>query len=315
MGHVFRSSNIARVLQRKFKHEILFLTRDPIAKIILEKEFDCQLIQKKSIKKIKNVLQQFQPDLIVIDKLFEDPQTLRMLHQYSKILAIDYTGANKKMIEYGVNMLYPESGISNNRSFSGLKYSILNETFASTRPIHVRKKIDSVLVLQGGSDTECFTPKIISALNNINADFKVTVIIGPSFDCWSELDKVLRNNHKPIKILRNVKNMSSVMTKHDLAITGGGMTLLELTHLGIPSMVVCGAEFENETASLIQKKGCCINLGYGASVSEIKITKTAQKLLDDYHKRKSMNRIGKRLIDGKGADRVSQIINNIGRKN
>ena len=86
------------------------------------------------------------------------------------------------------------------------------------------------------------------------------------------------------------------------------MTSLELCHLGIPSIIICGAPFENETASLLQKKGFGINLGYKKNISKEKIFLTVKELMMNYEQRKAMNKIGQRLIDGNGAKRVSKII-------
>lgn len=313
MGHVYRSLHLATEL-KKYKYGMIFLTNTAPAKRILSRQFKCVSLPKLESEKNK-VLRKLDPDVIILDKLKENTEDLKTYSKHcSKIVGIDYTGSNKKLIKYGINMLYQKSGIINNNSFSGFEFTILNKRFTKKKPIQIRKKVNSVIVLQGGSDTECFTPKIINALNSLEGNFEITIVLGPSFKCWKKLEKATSENKKRLKIYHNVKNMQRLMSKQDMAITGGGVTLLELCRLGIPSLVVCGAPFENETASTLQRKGFGINLGYGGKLSERKIIIAAKRLLADYNKRKRMNKTGTSLIDGKGVERVAQIINKIGMK-
>ena len=93
-----------------------------------------------------------------------------------------------------------------------------------------------------------------------------------------------------------------------MAITGGGMSSLELCCLGIPSIIICGESFENETASLLAKKGFGINLGYNKKISKEKIAVVSKELMMNYEQRKKMNKMGQKLIDGNGTKRVSSII-------
>ncbi len=313
MGHVYRSLNLADFL-KKSGHKIIFLTKNQEARKILFKKSPCYILPKRSATKQK-IIQRFKPDIIILDKLKEKTSEIRLLQKKSKIIAIDYTGNNKGMIKNSINMLYQQSAASRNNSFSGFEYTILNKTFQNSKPIRVKKNVKSILVLQGGSDTRCFTPKIIKALNSLKGDLRITAVLGPSFRCWKELKKSTMTNRKPLRILHNVKNMSLVMSKHDMAITAGGMSLLELCRLGIPSIVVCGEKFENETASLLQKKGFGVNLGYGQEVSRNRISEVAKELLADYSKRKRMNKTGINIIDGEGTARVTRIIEQIGGKN
>lgn len=313
MGHVYRSLNLSNEL-KKYKHDITFLTNTLPAKKILSKRFKCISLPKIQLKKDK-VLKKINPDIIIVDKLKDSATNLKLYQKYcSSIIGIDYIGSNKKLINYGINMLYQKSGIINSDSFSGFEFAILNKKFINKKSIQIKKTIKSLIVLQGGSDTECFTPKIINALNSLKDNFEITVVLGPSFKCWKKLKDVIKMNKMRLKIHHNVKNMPRLMSKQDMAITGGGITLLELCSLGVPSIIVCGAPFENETAEMLQKKNFGINLGYGKGVSEKEISTATKRLLADYDNRKRMNRKGTLLIDGKGVKRVADIINKIGMK-
>lgn len=308
MGHFYRSLNLAKKIKMK-NIKISFLTKSSIVVKLTPKNIHVLKLPKIGITKQRKILSHLKPDLLIIDKRDESSLLINLYKQYSKkVWAIDYTSKNKKMIKYGINMLYPKTGITGRNSFSGLEYSILDESFTKTKKLIVSEKVKKIIVLQGGADTFCFTPKIIDSLNQIQEKLSITVILGPSFKCRKELDKITKNSRNQLKILQNVKDMSVIMKKHDIAITGGGMTLLELAHLGIPSIVICGAKFENETASLMQKSGFAINLGYKRKWSKTKLISAVRELIYDDNLRKKMNKNGRKLIDGKGAKRVSDLI-------
>lgn len=313
MGHAYRTLNLAHIL-KLYKHKTFFLTRTTPVKDLVSKNFKCFLIKNK-LPKIKKIIQKIKPNIIVLDKLNENSDLLKFLEKNCNgLIGIDYTGKNKNLIKYGVNILYPKSGTNTKTSVSGFQYSILNNKFRRNKPIRIKKASKRVLVLQGGSDTHCFIPKIISALNLSKREIKITAVLGPSFNCWNKLKKAINDNQKSIQVLHNVKNMVSLMKKNDLAITAGGVTLLELCSLGTPSLVVCGEKFEIETASIIQRKGFGINLGYGMKLSKNKILHTTERLLDNYQIRKKMNKIGPRIVDGKGSERVAKLIEKLGSK-
>ena len=310
VGHVFRTLNLATPLSKK-GHKITFLTTNSIAKKIIEQNFTCKLITSNILQQQK-ILSKIKCDIIIIDKKEESSSIIKQLKKSSNYcFAIDYVGKNRNLLENGVNILYPKSGVKQ-KAYSGLQYAILNKNFKKTKSI--RKKVNSILILQGGADTYCLIPQIINSLNYLNEDFKITVIVGPSFKCWKKLEKSKKYSKHFISILHNVQNMSTEMLKHDLAITAGGMTLLELSRTGIPSVVICGEKLEEETAILMEKKGFGINLGFSKSISMDKLAKKTQLLINDYELRKKMNKTGPKLVDGKGSFRITKIILEGGKK-
>jgi len=311
LGHVYRSINLANSLLKK-KHKVSFITQDGIAKKIISTKHECKFIQKINNVKTKQFLNFYEPDLIIIDKLQENKTNLKILRKSCKILAIDYTGKNYELFDYGINFLYPSSKIKN--SFSGFEYAILNKEFSKNKKSKIKKRVTSILILQGGADTYCFIPKIVLALNKLKESFRITTVVGSSFQCWPQLKKALSNNKKPLKILRNVNNMPEIMYNHDIAVTAAGNTLLELASIGIPSVIVCGERFENETAKIIEKNQFGINLGFGNDVSMKKIANTVQKLISNYNLRVKMNNRGKTLVDGKGTERVVRLFENLCRQ-
>lgn len=306
LGHIYRSINLAEEL-KKNNFRIIFLTKSIILKKIVPKTF-MVINYKNNLNELKKNLNEFQPEMIVIDKLEENEKELKIMSEKTNLFVIDYTGENKKFLKYGVNILYQKSGLQKKNSFSGFKFAILSNSIKNSVPIKISKKVKKILIIQGGSDTSCNTPKIVDCLNEINEKIVINVIVGASFECWNELNKSIINSSHKIKLYKNIKNIGKIMKLNDLAITGGGMTCLELCHLGIPSVLICGEPFENETTSLLEKKGFGVNLGYEREISRGEIVISTKNLMIDYKQRKKMNNIGKKLVDGNGTLRVAKEI-------
>lgn len=313
LGHVYRSLNLAKELV-KSSQNILFLTNDSLVKKLVTPYFDCKLFSKLTDSKNSVITKD---DLVIIDKLEESYRKLyKFRSQSNMMVGIDYIGANKQLFSKGINILYQNTGIRGSKSYSGFQYAILNSHFFKTKPIRIRKKPKSLVIMQGGSDSYCFIPKIINSIFRLDDQLSITVIVGPAFDCEKKLQAVIKKNtNRLISIKRNLKNMSQEIIKHDIAITGGGMTLLELCKLGIPSIVVCTEKFENETASVLQNAGFGVNLGYYKEVTENKIVNATKMLIENYKLRCNMNKSGQKIIDGNGTRRVSCLIKEWVRKN
>jgi spore coat polysaccharide biosynthesis protein SpsF len=304
LGHVHRMINLAHEI-KKLNKNIIFLTNDVLVKKIISSNFLCHIIQKN--KKQFNLITK--NDLVIVDKHNEPKNNLLFFKKNSKILiGIDYIGKGKTHFSKGINILYPKSGITGKKSYSGFKYSILNENFKNVKPIKIKKIPKSIVLLQGGTDSNCFTPKIINSILQLNLKLKITIIGNLSKKCESNVKKIIQKHPKQIIFKKNVSSIHNEFVKHDLAITGAAMTMLELASLGIPSIIICTEKFETETANLLTKLKYGINLGYQTNVSDKRIKNTLSVLFQNYKLRAKMNEYGPKIIDCKGTSRISNLI-------
>jgi len=310
MGHIYRMKNLSEYFPKNFDIYFLTNTKFFVNKIVKSKKV---IDTKKSQSFMKTKLQKINPDLIVVDKLKESTRNLEIFKKNSKFLiGIDYTDKNKNILDFGIPILYHKTALSSISLKNMFNFGILNKSFLEYPKIRIQKEVKSILLLQGGSDTHCFIPKILDAINLITDNLMITVVIGSGFKCLKKLQKSVQNNKHKVKVLHNIPNMHKVMSSHDMAITAGGMTLLELAYLGIPAIIICGERFEEETALKISGMKFGINLGYGEKVSVTQIAKKIDLLKHNFLMRKKMNNLGRQIIDGNGAVKISQIIQNVG---
>ena len=274
LGHVYRSVNFAKQLQKN-NLKTIFLTKSIGLEKIIPKNFAIRKISNR-LSDLQEAIKEINPKIIILDKLRVGSGEMEILISNAKVVAIDYVGKNKKTLRNGINMLYPESGAQDASFLSGFKFIILGASIRKLPPIKISKSVSNVLVVQGGADTQCNIPKIIDSMNDIHEKIRINVVVGVAFKCWKELDKSMNDSSHKINLFHNVTDMSRIMKKNDIAVTAGGMTSLELCHLGIPSVIVCGESFENETAALLESNGFGINLGYRKNPSKKKNSKSHQ---------------------------------------
>ena len=101
------------------------------------------------------------------------------------------------------------------------------------------------------------------------------------------------------------------MKDMDMAISAAGMTGLELACVGVPTIFITAEKFELETSKLLEKKGFGKNLGFGGNFGKNKLNKVLNEFNVDLEKRKKMNKIGKKIIDGKGIENLVRFIDSL----
>jgi UDP-2,4-diacetamido-2,4,6-trideoxy-beta-L-altropyranose hydrolase len=313
LGHFYHAFSLSKEL-KKFGMEISFLTsNNKFLKNNLSKlgnHYTYSNNEEKDIKKIKKI----NPDIIIIDILekffpYSTKFIQKLKNSCSLLTSIDFGGKGLKYIDLGFHTLFKPKKNHAKKSFVGFEYAILRKEFLLVRKkYNFSKTIHSTIILQGGADTHCISQKILQSIKNIPKQVKITLVLGPMFDCHENLEKTIKTLDRKIKLIHNSKKIHDEMKKHDVAITAAGNTMLELMLIGIPSLIICGEKHELEIAKQVNRKKMALNIGYGKDISKKSIEKNLIKLLDNYELRKTFHRNSKTIIDGNGAKKISQLI-------
>ncbi|KUO42684.1 MAG: hypothetical protein APU95_04445 [Hadesarchaea archaeon YNP_N21] len=327
MGHLTRCLALARAMREITNINILFITKghkEAVAWISEEKQpmrvIPLGLSENEELALVTNLLKKFKPDVIVTDLPYTTDEYLRRLKECGKLmvsiddLALVTHCADLVVSGYLSAKLKKYRTTNPNTKFLiGTEYLMLQKKFEKMNRVQrkARKNARSVLVTLGGADPENLTIKVVKALSKIDRKLDVTVVLGPAYTHQEELQKLLKKLKTPkskFRIKSNVKNMAKLMMKTDIAITAGGETIYELAAVGTPSINISQVEHQSINAQELERAGTVINLGLGRKVSEEQISSTVLRLLDDKNLRQKMSLAGKRLVDGKGAKRVADII-------
>jgi len=146
------------------------------------------------------------------------------------------------------------------RLLCGADYLILNPQISDyTR---LRKQLSSILVTLGGSDTYGVTVKVVRLLKEMG--LAATIVVGPAFMHTAMLDEALT---EAFTLKRGVPSMIEEFYRHDLAITGGGITPFEANASGLPCVVIANELFEIPVGMALQKLGGSLFAGHHGALA------------------------------------------------
>jgi spore coat polysaccharide biosynthesis protein SpsF len=191
--------------------------------------------------------------------------------------------------------------------YSGWEWVVLRKEFAD-RPPRITGTRPCVLVTMGGSDPGGITLKAVSALDLLVEDFETVVVLGRGFSGDAALNELLAGTRRSCRVLRDVSDMAGVLSQADVAVASFGVTAYELAALGVPAIHVCLTEDHAISAGMFEKEGLAINLGSYSTVSPGDIAVAVQELIHDPGKRDAMGNAGRLRVDGRGSERIVNLI-------
>ena len=137
----------------------------------------------------------------------------------------------------------------------GADYLILNPQV--TKFARERQEPSSILVTLGGSDTYGVTIKVVNELKL--RGLTATIAIGPGF---AHEDALAAAVTAGFIVKRGVPSLIEEFSRHELAITGGGITPFEANASGLPCIVVANEQFEIPVGLALQERGGAVFAGH-----------------------------------------------------
>lgn len=321
LGHIHRCLILAKELRQK-GYYIDFISQDidNVPAMLKKEGFEVTTIssrssEEKRAKELVRILKFKRPRILITDLIeinYDFSDEIREMG--IKIICVDILGKIKFKPDVVINRTIVKERYKNYDFNSGIKYylgpkyEVLSKNFEQANKARrkINRNVKNVLVTLGGSDPENLCPRVIKALDGL--EINTSIVIGPAYKNIEQIKKTLNTikNKKDFRLLYNVDDLVQFMLNSDITITAGGLTLLELAATGTPALVCCEVPHQVENANAIQKKGAVINLGLLPDKDEIR--KSFLELVNKPMKRKYMSWRGKMITDGKGIERVCNIV-------
>ena len=249
MGHFFRSLNLAKQYQ---KNTILLVNKSNKCKKYLKNIRHEFVNYKKKNWEKKYIKNKF--TIWINDRLNTNSEHVRLLQKNGVfVVSIDDNGSGGKIsnLNFAQNIHLATS--KKNNFQKKRKYLILKSV--NPQKIRIRKKIKSIMVTLGGSDTYNLTNTVIKNLLSLN--LKTTVFVGPE----NKLKKnIIKNRNIIYKF--SVRTLENHMFFYDLIICGGGITPFNAASQGLPSIIVANEKHEINTAKYLVKMGVSTYCGF-----------------------------------------------------
>jgi spore coat polysaccharide biosynthesis predicted glycosyltransferase SpsG len=193
------------------------------------------------------------------------------------------------------------------RCFRGTEFMVLEPVYGRLheRPKPIREKIQSVFVNLGGGNSAKYFPLVLEGLRRWSRELDVAGI--PGFVSWGQQD-IARQDWSPLHFHWETGRLERFMFRADLAITAGGISAYEALCAGTPLAALSHDPLQQSTIKALAGKGACVDLGPGDELDPRRISAELFRLGSDINARKSLSLRGREIVDGRGAERVAQLI-------
>lgn len=192
---------------------------------------------------------------------------------------------------------------------TGPEYNLIRDEFQGISRRVINRDAKEIMVTTGGSDpyNTCFEIAGSIAAQEEFAGLAINIVVGSGFHNKLELQE-LGKLHKNIVLHENVKAMSEIMLRSDMAISAGGSTVYELCACGTPALAVILADNQEFITRKMDELGYLESLGWYNSLNTGNWMEKFKKMYGDYEKRSEMSAKMQGLVDGKGAQRAVDAI-------
>lgn len=318
MGHIIRCMALADAFPDTTKIFFIIKEEDQVIRLIKENGYDVITLNKDidyhhEITTVKKFLEEYEINILIEDAYHIDQSYLCEVKNSVDVLVsisayAKFTYPSDIVINgnvYASNLDY-QSLDGDTKFLLGTDYALLRKEFRNLPEKDIKEKVKNILVTMGGSDPLNLTPKVLEAISEIDkSDFHVDVVIGPAFKNIKNILETVDQSKLEVSLHLNIKKISELMIKADLAISAGGCTLYELATVGTPGVVL--QQNENQIIDM-EQEGTVIDLGVGNKLESTEITDKIEKLIYQCETRLEMSKNGQYIFDGLGCERCAKEI-------
>lgn len=210
----------------------------------------------------------------------------------ASVITLEDLGPGIRHADIVINALYDKSHA---------RYAVLRPEFRSLPAFEIKDRIENILVTFGGTDPSSYTEKVLEFFrgHGSRTDPQVRVVTPPGRHIPEYSGNKVTTVTDP--------NMAEEMRRADLVVTSAGRTIFEAGAVGVP--VLCAAHNLREArhAHLGPASG---NIFMGIGL-DTEVLGRNIRLLQDRRLRAEMSEAGRQLTDGRGAERIARIVEDL----
>jgi spore coat polysaccharide biosynthesis predicted glycosyltransferase SpsG len=261
LGHLYKTINLIKYFASQDMRSIVMVNDDLKA---------IEILKQSSIKYVTVELDDISSDwettiissygitVWVNDRLDTDQNHARHVKNNGiGLVTFDDWGSGAALadLHFAPLVFSEQDKLQGKRVLTGIRYLVLNKEIETCK--RLRYSLDSILITLGGSDTYGVTIQVVNLLKALNRG--ATVIVGPAFEHHVQLKQAMDER---FHLKQEVPSLIREFVRHDLAITGGGVTPFEANASGLPCVVVANEPHEIEIGQYLERSGCSVFAGY-----------------------------------------------------
>lgn len=188
----------------------------------------------------------------------------------------------------------------------GARYALVRPFIRRMRPVRSQEPPTPfrAIVAFGDDDSRRQTIGRCRELMAISRLEKIDVVVRPHHPAHPELLAIKEQFPDRVDVVTEPTDIALRVGRCHLAVTSGDGWSLELACVGVPQILLLQSQRHLMNAQRLDDEGAAMNLGDCESVGAGQLRQAVQNLLSEPRERLAMARSGRKLIDGRGPDRL-----------
>ena len=188
----------------------------------------------------------------------------------------------------------------------GKRYALVRAIFRRQRTIRATEQPGPfrALVAFGDDDFADQTLMRTEQLLEMPKVDRISILARSHHPRFGEIQDFCEASKGKVEVITEVKELMTRLVRAHFALTSGETTALELCCVGIPQLMLPSAPAHLLNAKRMDDEGVGTFLGAAPDVSFDNLLEAVSLVLDDQMERLGMTRCARKLIDGRGGDRI-----------
>lgn len=259
---------------------------------------------------VARLVEQFGQEWVVIDGYHFDERYLERLRG-ARVMVIDDQARLERyaadvLLDQNVGALQQPYAVSTETQLLlGTRFTLLRPEFSGIEHADSGDRPRHVLVVMGAGDAANATGLVLEGLRIAHTRFDTTVLLGGANPHADRLEAEFGAT-PGWRIVRNTSDVARLMAAADMAIAGVGGVMRELACVGVPTLLVSATPAQHSVADGAHRYGAHRLIGDVSTLAPQDVAAAVESLAEDSEARRTMTRLGRVLIDGRGASRVAE---------
>jgi len=218
------------------------------------------------------------------------------IHLPSKIVVNPYLSPNARPYRFdpGAQLLL------------GAKFALVRAMFRRQRTIRATEQPGPFRAMVCFGDDDHAEQSLLRTKQLLDMPLvdKVSLVTRTHHSMYDEMQEFAKASRGRVEIVTEVKELMTRLVRAHLALTSGDTWAMELCCVGIPQLMMPSRTGHLMNAKRLDDSGVGTLIGAAEDVSFDSLHDAVNLVLSDPIERMGMNRCGRRLIDGRGGDRI-----------
>jgi spore coat polysaccharide biosynthesis predicted glycosyltransferase SpsG len=188
----------------------------------------------------------------------------------------------------------------------GRRYAIVRPSIRRVRQVRSQEPPTPfrTFVALADDDFDGFTQSVIKMLLPVSRVERIDIAVRPESAALEPLKAVADANPDRVEVVTEPHEIPLRISRSHFAITRGDAWSLELACVGVPQLIIVHSADHIPTARKLEDEGAAVCIGPFSDLTAGQLRQAINEMLGDPFERQMMARCGRKLIDGRGPDRL-----------